>query len=1051
MKRTRVCALIVLVISLVAFSSAGCGSMEAQKKYQAGLEQYQKKKDYNEAIRELTEAIKLDPGNSAAYSLLGWSYVKKGRIDLACPQFAKAVANDSANMTALGGQALCFYTSGKDKEAIAAARKVYELARAMILHPDFDYFSLETRNLYNDFAADSKEIIGKCSQRQGKFADAIPHLEEALKKPASWSNPQELRIHLAQSLYGAKKYDRALEEYSQILSQNSKSPEALVGRGWVYLRQKKEREAEKDFRAALKLNPAPSLAAAGLAEIGRHRLAQSQEAWELLNKKEYEKAAAAFRRHLGQHPEWAILHDGLGWSLYGQGRMAEAEASFEKALKLDKGLTASLTGKEWVAQWRFAPLNAAWAQFNNLQYDRALAAFEEVLKDPSARLPRKEAWRAHAGLGWAFYWKKDYGKAGNSFREALQQSPGNAGILKGLGYTHWGLAEYDAALRELGRSLAANSAQADVKAMAGWCHYRKKDYAKAVEAFQQALKIYPSWTDAFAGLGFAWNALGEKEKALASFRSALWLLPGHMATGEFRGLLDQEQAYWPLFADWGWAYFYAWKFSEAEEQFARGLKKVPDDPALLRALGYAQYRLTKYDQAAPNLEKSWQLDSKLKPVDEYVTILNTPGAFLVQSDAQLRLAWCLYFKKDYGKAQVLFEEVMARQPKWANPRAGLGWCLFMAEKYEQAEKAFHEAAKIDPNYPDSYNGLNAVARVRYAPANKAWSHYYLGDYDAAIREFQAAMQAKPQLLPVKEVERLPLGIGWSLYWKKDYPGAAAEFKKVLAKAPQDFSARQGLGYIYFQEKNFEAASSELEGSLKSFPGNVDAQINLGWASYRKGDYEKAARAFTQAVALNPYLADPYKGLAWSRWQGGQKSAAKENFAKAIALHPQSVEDEEFGKAFKGKEGTDLCLKLGWSYYQKGLSKEARKNFEHVLSLVPESAEALSGLGYLSYARKEYPQAISHFEKVLAREPSWDAVRMHLAWSYYFEKEYARAKQEFARLVSSSAKVAAYQSGLGWALYHLKDGEGARRAFESALQMNPYDPSALEGVALLKKK
>ena len=1042
----------LLLVASMLFGVFGCAGVEAQKKYDAGLQSYEKAKNYDQAIKELKEAIQLDPKNASAQSLLGWCYVKKGKLDLAHPYFKKAVELDSGNISALGGMGLCYYASGKDKEAMETAREVLMLTSKVIQSGEVLYYSAEGKKYFNDFRGDSYAILGMANQRLGKYEEAIRNLEKALEKPASWGDPKDIRLHLAQSLQGAKKYDPALEEYSKILSGDPKSVEALAGRGWLYIQKAKHDEAEKDFLSALQIQPYQASAAAGLLEVRKERTAKTQEAWDLLANKKYDSAIAAFKKAQGQHPRWSILYDGLGWSYYWKSMMADAEDSFENALRLDPGLPSSLTGKSWVDQWRFAPFNAALALMNTQQYDKAIAAFNEILKDKSARFLSKDVWRVYDGLGWASYWKGDYGKAENSFKESIRQLPKNADSLKGLGFTYFALKQFDAAIRELGQSLAQYGAQADVQTMIGWSYYHKKDYGKALEAFEKGLKIHPYWTDAFAGMGFSQHQREEKEKALSSFRSVIWLLPKHMATEEFKEMLDKEKTYWPLYADWGWSYFYQWMFPESEEQFTLALKKNPDRPDLLRGLGYAQYRLKKYDAAISTLEKSWKLDPKLEPVKEYITILNTPVVHLVQSDAQSRIGWSSYFKEDYDQAMTVFKGVIDRQASWVNPRTGLAWCLFMKGKYDEAEKVFKEAQKADPNYPDSYNGLNAVARVRYAPANKAWNYYYLGDFDKAIREFKAAIEAKPQLLPEKEVGRLPLGIAWSLYWKKDYKGAAEEFKKVLAKASDDFSAHQGLGYIHFQNKDFDQAIADFQASLKAYAGNIDVQSNLGWTYLKKGDEDNAIKAFESAVNLNPYLADPYKGLAWSQWKKGKKAQAKDNFAKAIAIYPKYVEDEDFEKAFKGvKEGIDLYGKLGWSYYPKGLFKEAQQRFEQVLAQTPDNADAFCGLAYLSYSQKNYDRAISYFEKALAKEPSLSNVRADLAWSYYFKENFRGAKEEFEKSVFAFPNVATYQSGLGWALYRLKNMEGARQAFKAALKLNPYDPSAIEGLKDMGQK
>ncbi len=137
--------------------------------------------------------------------------------------------------------------------------------------------------------------------------------------------------------------------------------------------------------------------------------------------------------------------------------------------------------------------------------------------------------------------------------------------------------------------------------------------------------------------------------------------------------------------------------------------------------------------------------------------------------------------------------------------------------------------------------------------------------------------------------------------------------------------------------------------------------------------------------------------------------------------------------------------------EKGLFKEAQQRFEQVLAQTPDNADAFCGLAYLSYSQKNYDRAISYFEKALAKEPSLSNVRADLAWSYYFKENFRGAKEEFEKIVFAFPNVATYQSGLGWALYRLKNMEGARQAFKAALKLNPYDPSAIEGLKDMGQK
>lgn len=201
---------------------------------------------------------------------------------------------------------------------------------------------------------------------------------------------------------------------------------AAVSRGWAFLKENREEEAEMIFHRILQLRPDETQAVAGLEQIRKSRSLRKPEGWRLLKSGDYEAAAAAFRRDLEEHPHWSVLHNGLAWSCFWAGRKEEAEAAFAAALLLDPGLSTALTGRQWVRQWRLAPLRAAWASLEAREYSRAAREFQEILEDSSSRLPREERWRVYEGLGWAFHGQQEYGWAEYYLRKSLEGQPGNS-------------------------------------------------------------------------------------------------------------------------------------------------------------------------------------------------------------------------------------------------------------------------------------------------------------------------------------------------------------------------------------------------------------------------------------------------------------------------------------------------------------------------------------------------------------------------------------------------------------------------------------------------
>jgi tetratricopeptide (TPR) repeat protein len=99
-----------IIFSLAAvFILVGCATHSyAQPRvdyFQRGNSHY-KKGDYDLAIRDLTEAIHLDPKGAGAYNNRGRAYRKKGEYDLAIRDFTEAIRLDPKLAAAYGNGTL---------------------------------------------------------------------------------------------------------------------------------------------------------------------------------------------------------------------------------------------------------------------------------------------------------------------------------------------------------------------------------------------------------------------------------------------------------------------------------------------------------------------------------------------------------------------------------------------------------------------------------------------------------------------------------------------------------------------------------------------------------------------------------------------------------------------------------------------------------------------------------------------------------------------------------------------------------------------------------
>jgi Tfp pilus assembly protein PilF len=140
-----------------------------------------------------------------------------------------------------------------------------------------------------------------------------------------------------------------------------------IERGWRYLQADSVRNAEREFQAALKQQPAfyPAEAALGYVELAR---------------REPDDAVTRFDRALAGAGEYAPALLGRGQALLELGRDAEALQSFEAALRADATLT-DLQGRIEVLRFRALQDSVARARSASEagQWDAARAAYQQAI------------------------------------------------------------------------------------------------------------------------------------------------------------------------------------------------------------------------------------------------------------------------------------------------------------------------------------------------------------------------------------------------------------------------------------------------------------------------------------------------------------------------------------------------------------------------------------------------------------------------------------------------------------------------------------------------
>jgi len=275
------------------------------------------------------------------------------------------------------------------------------------------------------------------------------------------------------------------------------------------------------------------------------------------------------------------------------------------------------------------------------------------------------------------------------------------------------------------------------------------------------------------------------------------------------------------------------------------------------------------------------------------------------------------------RAIVLFEEVLAKEPRFTLAAAGLAeanWARYMSNKdplyATRARQALERALALDPDQP----------RVRLLLAEQ------LGQTGRAAE-------------------------------------AIEELGRVLRLQPTADDARRSLGNLLLDQGQAEEGLAELKRALALRPQFWKNHDTLGLAYFNLGRYSEASSSWKRVTELLPTSSWGYLNLGAAQQAAGLRDAAEANYRKSIELEP----------------GPEAWTNLGNLFYASASYKEAREAFEEALRFLPNTAprhrnlgDVLKRLGDPKGARAQYSRAVELAQQEVAVTPGDPLVHARLA-------------------------------------------------------------------------
>jgi tetratricopeptide (TPR) repeat protein len=188
------------------------------------------KSDWDQAIAEYTEALRINPNNAAAYNNRGNAYYDKGDYDRAIADYNQAIRLDPNFVFAYNNRGNAYDNKGDSDRAIA------DYNQAIRLDPNFATAYTNRGNMYGE----------------GDYDRAIADHTQAIRLDPNYAPANNNR---ASAYYNKGDYDRAIADLTQAIRLDPNYAAAYNNRGYMYYYTGDYDRAIADYEAALRIDP----------------------------------------------------------------------------------------------------------------------------------------------------------------------------------------------------------------------------------------------------------------------------------------------------------------------------------------------------------------------------------------------------------------------------------------------------------------------------------------------------------------------------------------------------------------------------------------------------------------------------------------------------------------------------------------------------------------------------------------------------------------------------------------------------------------------------
>lgn len=119
----------------------------------------------------------------------------------------------------------------------------------------------------------------------------------------------------------------------------------------------------------------------------------------------------------------------------------------------------------------------------------------------------------------------------------------------------------------------------------------------------------------------------------------------------------------------------------------------------------------------------------------------------------------------------------------------------------------------------------------------------------------------------------------------DYEAAIESYRAALRIRPEFAKAHNGIGVAHLRLGELDAATRSFRAAVEIDPGFAGAHFNLGIVRERQADWRRAAEHYREAVRHEPRHVAAWTALGLALWRLGEHGSVVDAFERALALAP----------------------------------------------------------------------------------------------------------------------------------------------------------------------